>query len=71
MPQVNIYSFDNQIIINNAEGLPVEIFDIRGRLIISESAISQSTRTYTIFAPGIYLVKVGDSIVKKVSIIPM
>lgn len=71
MPPVNIYSYDNQIIINNAEGLPVEIFDIRGRLIISESIISQSTRTYTIFAPGIYLVKVGDSIVKKVSIIPM
>jgi hypothetical protein len=40
-----------------------------GRLIVRESRITESVREYTILAPGVYLVKVGDNVVKKVTII--
>jgi uncharacterized protein YjiK len=66
---INIYSYDNQIFVVNAEGLSVEIFDMSGRLIVSESRITTSERNYTIYAPGIYLVKVGESVVKKVTVL--
>ena len=68
LPNVNIYSYDNHIFVANAEGCSIEIFDMSGRLIVRESIISQSLRQYTILAPGVYLVKVGN-MVKKVSII--
>ena len=66
---INIYSYDNQIFVVNAGGLSVEIFDMSGRLIVSESRITTSERNYTIYAPGIYLVKVGESVVKKVTVL--
>jgi hypothetical protein len=69
MPNINVYSYDDQIVIVNAEGFSVEVFDMSGRLVISESRVSQSVRQYTILAPGIYLVKVGDSMAKKVTIL--
>ena len=70
LPGVIIYSYDNQVVVSNAEGFSVEIFDVSGRLVVSESTVSQSERRYTLYAPGIYLVKVGDSVVKKVAIMP-
>ena len=66
---VSIYSYNDQIVVAHAEGFSVEIFDMSGRLVVSESKVSQSVRQYTILAPGIYLVKVGDNMAKKVTII--
>jgi len=66
---ISIYSCDNQIVVINAEGLSIDIFDMSGRLVVSENRITTSERNYTLYAPGIYLVKVGDSVVKKVTIL--
>ena len=66
---VSIYSYEDQIVVAHAEGFSVEIFDMSGRLVVSESKVAQSVRQYTILAPGIYLVKVGDSMAKKVTIL--
>ena len=68
LSNVGVYSYGNQVVITNAEGLSVEIFDMSGRLIVSESVISQSVRKYTIATDGIYLVKVGDNMFRKVKI---
>ena len=68
LSSINIYSFEDQVVVINAEGLSVEIFDMSGRMVVSEAKVSQSERRYTILAPGIYLVKVGDNAVKKVTI---
>lgn len=65
----NVYT--TPIVLTVGDTTIIKAIAMKDDMIISESAISQSTRTYTIFAPGIYLMKVGDSIVKKVSIIPM
>ena len=68
MSNVNVYSYNDQVVIANAEGFSVEIFDMSGRLIVSENSISQSVRRYTINTDGIYLVKVGNNLFKKVKI---
>ena len=68
MSNVTVYSYANQIVVVNAEGFSVEIFDMSGRLLVSEQNISQSVRKYTIATNGIYLVKVGNSVFKKVKI---
>ena len=68
LSNVGVYSYGNQVVVTNAEGLSVEIFDMSGRLIVSESVISQSVRKYTIATDGIYLVKVGDNMFRKVKI---
>ena len=68
MSNVNVYSYENQVVVANAEGFSVEIFDMSGRLVISENNVSQSVRKYIIATDGIYLVKVGNSVFKKVKI---
>jgi hypothetical protein len=68
LSNVNVYSYDNQVVVANAEGFSVEIYDMSGRLIVSESNISQSVRKYIITTDGIYLVKVGNNVFKKVKI---
>jgi hypothetical protein len=68
MSNVNVYSYNNQVVIANAEGFSVEIFDMSGRLVVSENSISQSVCRYTISTDGIYLVKVGKNLYKKVKI---
>ena len=69
LPSIIIYSYADQIVVGNAEGYSVEIFDMSGRKVAGESSITQSERRFTIYAPGIYLVKVGDSVVKKVTVL--
>ncbi|MBP5400537.1 MAG: T9SS type A sorting domain-containing protein, partial [Bacteroidales bacterium] len=69
LSNVTIYSYADQVVVLNAEGQSVEIFDMSGRMVVRESTVSQSECRYTIFAPGIYLVKVGENVVKKVTIL--
>lgn len=64
-----IYSYGHQIFVNHAEGQPVEIYDITGRLIISESNNLQDRRVFTVNASGMYLVRTGNGIIRKVSVI--
>ncbi len=66
---VEIYSYGSQIYVNNAEGLSVEIYDATGRLIISENGSSQDHRVFTVNSSGIYLVRTGNGVVKKVQVI--
>ena len=66
---ISIYNYDNQIVVKNAEGLSVAIYDINGRLIVNESKVSQSECRYTVSTSGIYLVRVGESVVRKVAVL--
>ena len=67
--EVEIYSYGRQIFVNNAEGLPVEIYDMAGKLIVSEQNNLQDRRVFTMNTSGMYLVRTGNGVVKKVSII--
>ena len=66
---ISIYNYDNQIVVKNAEGLSVAIYDINGRLIVNENKVSQSECRYTVSTSGIYLVRVGESVAKKVAVL--
>ncbi len=66
---VEIYSYGHQIYVNHAEGLSVEIFDVTGKLIISEIGNSQDHRVFTVNSSGIYLVRTSNGVVKKVQVI--
>lgn len=61
-----IYSIGDQIHIKNAEGMAIKIYDMTGRLIVSDAENSEMDRVFTLNAKGIYLVKIGDNFVKKV-----
>ena len=69
MTAIDIYSYENQIVVTNAEGFSVEIFDMSGRLVGGESRVTKTVSQYTIYAPGVYLVKVGDHMAKKVTVL--
>ena len=63
---VNVYSFDNQIVVCHAEGENIEIYDMLGKRIAYDAINTQEQRIFTISAKGIYLVRVGDTFFKKV-----
>ena len=63
---VNVYSYDHQIIVSHAEGESIEIYDMLGKLIASDTQNTQEIRQFTISTKGIYLVRVGEAFFKKV-----
>lgn len=67
--EAEIYSYGYQIFVNHAEGQPVEIYDMTGRVIISESNNLQDRRVFTVNASGMYLVRTGNGFIKKVNVI--
>ena len=66
LPNVLIYAHGNQIVVSNAEGYTLEIYDMSGRLIASESKLTQSVSRFNMSADGVYLVKIGNSLFRKV-----
>jgi hypothetical protein len=66
---VEIYSTGGRIIVNGAEGTSVEIFDITGRLITKDICNELSHRVFNVNASGIYIVRTGNGMTKKVHVI--
>ncbi len=60
-----VYSVDNRIIVKGAEGMPVSLFDITGRL-LGEFGIQNSELRIEVPAAGVYLVKVGNAAARRV-----
>ena len=69
LPNVQIYAQGNQIVIANAEGCAMEIYDMSGRLIASESKLTQSMCRFSMSVDGVYLVKIGDKLFRKVVVL--
>lgn len=66
MDDVAVYSHNHQIVVDNVEGYSVEIYNMAGQLVISDAANAQSKRTYSMTSDGIYIVRVGHELSKKV-----
>ena len=66
---VKIYSHGDKIVVNGAEGLSVEIFDAAGRLVTRIERNESAHSVFTVSSSGIYVVRTGDSITKKVTVI--
>ncbi len=65
--EVQIYSYNDKIVVKGAVGLSVEIFDIMGRL-VAEEQICQSHQVFTMNHSGIYIVRTSDGTVKKTNV---
>ena len=68
MNNISVYSHNNQIVVNNAEGYAIAIYNMAGQLIVSEASNAQATKCFTMNTTGIYLVRVGQDMFKKVII---
>ena len=66
MSQLEVYSFQNHIVVNQAEGMTVEIYDMLGKRIVLDADNAKANRVFTVNTTGIYMVKVGDTFFKKV-----
>lgn len=69
MPEVEIYSNGNQIMVDGAAGQSVEIYSIDGKLIATELHSDADHRVFTVSTNGTYLVRTSDGTVKKVTVI--
>ena len=62
------YSVDGKIVVKGVENKDVNIYDVTGR---NMKSVAKATETIEYIAPssGVYLVKVGDSAVKRVVVL--
>lgn len=68
VPTIVIYSVDENIVVDGAEGTSVEIYDMTGRLIACEPRSDSNHSVFTVNANGIYIVRTGNGITKKVMV---
>ena len=61
-----VYAHNNTLVIKQAEGQPVTVFDMMGRIIFQTTATEEST--FNLPTAGVYVVRVGESFVRKVVI---
>lgn len=59
------YADNRNIIVDGANGLPLRIYDVTGRLIVNESSVKSSLSTYRMPSPGVYMLKVGNANARK------
>ena len=65
----NIYSIGNMIIVDGAENTWVEIYDMTGKRIARNENKSSCHQVFNIANSGIYVVRTGNGMTKKVQII--
>ena len=61
-----VYAHNNTLVIKQAEGQPVTVFDMMGRIIFQTTATEEST--FNLPTAGVYVVRVGESFARKVVI---
>lgn len=66
---IHAYSVNNTIIVEEAEGLSIELYDVTGKLLFREQCAESDRITFTVGASGVYLVKCGNGVAKKVQVI--
>ena len=59
-----VYTRNNTLIIKQAEGQPVVVFDMMGRTIFQTTATGETT--YTLPTAGVYVVRVAEGFAKKI-----
>ena len=59
-----VYTHHNTLIIKQAEGQPVTVFDMMGRCVLQTTATEEST--FNLPTAGVYIVRVGEGFVRKV-----
>ncbi|OPZ43249.1 MAG: hypothetical protein BWY95_02241 [Bacteroidetes bacterium ADurb.BinA104] len=65
---MKISTVDNNIVIENAGGYSLSIYEITGQLLVAEEAIATNSFTVRMRRSGIYFIKIGNNKVQKVII---
>ena len=65
LSEVNVYSVNDMIYINGAEGQQVYLFDVNGR-VLNSTANATERVAFRVANTGVYLVKVGNAAAKRV-----
>ena len=67
---VNVYTADGRIVVDGAEGMPVEVYDVTGRKVAASAAASgMPVCRFEMPAAGVYLVKVGDLPARRIVVV--
>nr|MCR5190505.1 DUF6383 domain-containing protein [Bacteroidales bacterium] len=66
--RIAVFTDRSDIVVRNAEGKPMRIFDITGRLLHNLEAISHDEQRIRMETPGVYILQIGDNTLKKVVI---
>jgi hypothetical protein len=66
LSNVSIYAQDKNIVVNNAVGCSLSIYDLTGQLLINETSVATNSHVLHMGRQGVYFVKVGKGKVKKV-----
>ena len=69
LSDILIYSDGRRIFVDGAEGTSVEIYDITGRLVIRKEPNNSNHTIFTVKSSGIYVVRTGNGMTKKVHVI--
>ena len=67
-PITSIYSYANYIVVENAEGVSVEIYDMTGKLIVNEACNNSKRCVFTVNSSGVYVVRTGNGVTRKVTV---
>ena len=65
MLNVRIYQRNGQIVVEDAEGYPVYLYDVVGRLLATRRDAAQEV-LLDVPASGVYLVKIGDAPARRI-----
>ena len=65
----NIFSVGNMIVVDEVESSWVEIYDMTGRLIACDDKKDSNHRVFNITDSGVYVVRTGSGITKKVMVV--
>ena len=65
---INIFSTDNKIYVNGAEGMTIYIYDVNGRC-MARRANAADSETFTVETTGVVLVKAGNAPAKRVVLV--
>ncbi|MBQ4376092.1 MAG: T9SS type A sorting domain-containing protein [Bacteroidales bacterium] len=59
------YAQGRNVIVEDAQGLPLRIYDVTGRQIVNEGSIKSSKASYQMPTKGIYMLKIGKANARK------
>ena len=66
---VTLYASAGRIVVEGAEGLPVRMYDMSGRMIYSGRPVSGTPLSLPVPSSGAYLVKIGDFAARKIVVV--
>ncbi|MBR6292776.1 MAG: T9SS type A sorting domain-containing protein [Bacteroidales bacterium] len=66
---LRVYAENHKLVIEDSEGVAVNVYDVMGNLVCSKPAEKRGTTALEVPSAGVYMVKVGDFPARKVVVV--